>query len=68
MPKIAMCSSSMIMADWLDALKAAARNDYADDVGFLKNFEHVITLEVIDVGMDPEPALRCRRAVRELLS
>ena len=28
MPKIAMCSSSMIMADWLDAFKAAARNDF----------------------------------------
>ena len=41
--------------------------DYADYVGFLKNFEHVITLEIIDVGTDPEPALKCRRAVLELL-
>ena len=41
--------------------------DYSDYVGFLKNFEHVITLEVIDVGIDPEPALKCRRALRELL-
>lgn len=41
--------------------------NYADYVGFLKNFEHVITLEVIDVGTDPEPALRCRRALEELL-
>ena len=40
--------------------------DYSDYVGFLKNFENVITLEVIDVGTDPEPALRWRRAVQEL--
>jgi sugar phosphate isomerase/epimerase len=41
--------------------------DYADYVGFLKNFEHVITLEIIDVGTDPEPALKCRRAIQKLL-
>ena len=41
--------------------------DYSDYVGFLKNFEHVITLEIINVGTDPEPALKCRRAVLELL-
>lgn len=40
---------------------------YADYVDFLKNFAHVITLEVIDIGTDPEPVLRCRRSLQELL-
>jgi len=40
--------------------------DYSEYVDFLKGFEHVITLEVIDVGTDPEPVLRCRRALKAL--
>lgn len=41
--------------------------DFSEHVGFLKNFEHVITLEVIKVGTDPEPSLRSRRALEALL-
>ena len=41
--------------------------DYSEYVDFLNAFQHVITLEVIDVGTDPGPALRCRRAIQELL-
>ncbi|MEN8245955.1 MAG: sugar phosphate isomerase/epimerase family protein [Thermodesulfobacteriota bacterium] len=41
--------------------------DYSAYIDFLKNFNHVITLEVINVGTDPEPVLRCRRAFKELL-
>jgi sugar phosphate isomerase/epimerase len=42
--------------------------DYSDYIDFLKNFDHVITLEVIDIGTDPEPVLRCRRALQKLLA
>ena len=40
--------------------------DYSEFIDFLKNFKHVITLEVIGLGTDPEPALRCRRGMQAL--
>ena len=42
--------------------------DYSEYVDFLKNFDHVITLEVVDVGTDPEPALRARQGLQDLLA
>jgi len=42
--------------------------DYLPYIDFLKTFEHIITLEVIDVGTDPEPVLRCRRNLQDLLT
>jgi len=42
--------------------------DYSEFIDFLKNFDHIITLEVIDIGTDPEPVLRCRDALLNLLA
>ena len=42
--------------------------NYSEYIDFLKDFEHIITLEVIDVGTDPEPALRTRQGLQDLLA
>ena len=41
--------------------------DYSDHIEFLKNFDHIITLEVIEISTNPEPVLRCRQALQKLL-
>ena len=42
--------------------------NYSEFVGFLKNFDHLITLEVIDVGTDPASAIRGREDIAKLIS
>lgn len=42
--------------------------DYSEFVDFLKNFEHVITLEVTEVSTNPGPVMRCRQALHNLLN
>lgn len=42
--------------------------DYSEFIDFLKNFDHIITLEVIGIGTDPEPVLRARQAFQDLLT
>lgn len=42
--------------------------DYSPFIDFLRNFSHVITLEVVDIGTDPGPVIRAKKALNRLLS
>ena len=41
-------------------------SDYSDFMDFIKNFKHIVTLEVVGIGQDPEPILRSREYFNEL--
>ncbi len=41
--------------------------NYSEFADFLKNFDRIITLEVINIGADPAPVVRCREALAKLL-
>ncbi|MCG6910565.1 MAG: sugar phosphate isomerase/epimerase [Deltaproteobacteria bacterium] len=43
-------------------------DDFGSYIDFLRGFEHIITLEVVDIGTDPDPVLRCRRALQALFA
>ncbi len=41
--------------------------DYSPHLDFFKSFEHIMTLEVIDIGTDPEKAMKSKKYVDGLL-
>jgi len=42
--------------------------DFTGFVEFLRDFKHIITLEVVDIGTNPNPVLRSREALCKLLA
>ena len=41
-------------------------SDYSSFIDFIKNFKHIVTLEVVDIGQNPEPILRSREYFNRL--
>lgn len=42
-------------------------SDYSNFIDFIKNFQHIVTLEVVDIGQNPEPILRSREYFNRLV-
>ncbi len=62
MPKIAMSSCAMEESSCVEALKFAAENGF----DLIKNFPHIITLEVVAPGPDTGPILKSLEYFRKL--